>query len=78
MSRKMKAKFEVDRYGGNQSIYLGVGVKKMSDSDSDGLVLDTNDYEDKINHIEISLERSRQRNEALTEEEQSILRSELR
>ena len=49
----------------------------MSDSDFDGLVLDSDDYGDKINHIEIPHERTRQRNGALTEEEQEILRSEL-
>ena len=37
-----------------------------------GLVLDSDDYEDKINHIAISHERTRRWNDALTEEEQSI------
>ena len=71
----MEEKFEVCRYGGNQSTYLGTEIEKVSDSDFEGLVLDSNDYEDKINHIEIPHERTRQRNGALTEECQAISRS---
>ena len=47
----------------------------MSDSDFEGLVLDPNDYEDGINHIAIPHERTRHRNGALTEADQSIFRS---
>ena len=33
---------------GDQSTYLGVKIKKVGDSDFVGLVLDPNDYKDKI------------------------------
>ena len=49
----------------------------MGDSDFEYIILEPDNYEDKINHIEIPHERERQRNGALTEEEQTILRSEL-
>ena len=49
----------------------------MSDPDVEWLILDTDNYEDKINHIGISHERSKKRAESLTDGEQSILRSEL-
>ena len=74
---KMKEKSDVDSYEGNQSTYLGMGVEKVSDSDCDVLVLDSNDYEDKINHIEFPHGRTRHRNGALTGEGQSISRSAL-
>ena len=50
----------------------------MSDSDFNGLVLDSDDYEGKINHIETPHGRTRNRNGALSEADQSILRSALR
>ena len=49
----------------------------MCDSDSECVILDSDNYEGEINHIEISHARTRQRNEALTEEDQTISRSEL-
>ena len=39
--------------------------------------MDSNNYEGKINHIEISQARSKQKGDFLTEEEQSAMRSEL-
>ena len=54
---------------------LGAKIKKVGDSDFEGLVLDYNDYEGKINHIEIPHDRKRRGNGALTEADQSILRS---
>merc|ERR1712114_101576 len=42
-----------------------------------GIILDSDNYEGKINHIEISHARSKQKDDFLTEEEQSIMRSEL-
>ena len=52
-------------------------VGKVRDSDSEWVIPDSNNYEGEINHIEIPHERTRHRHGALTEEEQSILRSEL-
>ena len=49
----------------------------MSDPDCDGLILDPDNYEDKINHIEIPHGGSKKIPEALTEADQAILRSEL-
>ena len=52
-----------------------MGIKKVSDSDFEGIILDPGNYEDEINQIEIPHERARKRNGALTEDEQTILRS---
>ena len=52
-------------------------IGKVSDSDFEGLILDSDNYEDKIDQIEIAHERENQRNGSLTEASQSILRSEL-
>ena len=49
----------------------------MGARDSAGVILDPNNYEGGINHIEIPHERKRHRNEAITEEDHSIFRSEL-
>ena len=49
----------------------------MRDLDFEGVGLDSNNYVGRINHIEIPHERSRQRNDALKEAEQTISRSEL-
>ena len=45
--------------------------------DSEGVVLDSNGYEDKINHIGIPHERMTKPGGILTESEQTALRSEL-
>ena len=52
-------------------------IGKVSDSDFECVILDSDNYEDKINQVGIPNERGRQRNVALTEEEPAILRSEL-
>ena len=54
-----------------------MGVGEVSGADSEGVIPDSDNYEVEINHIEISHERARQRNGALAEAEQTILRSEL-
>ena len=54
-----------------------MGIGNVRDSDFEGLILDTGDYGDKINRVEIPHERANLRNAALTEAELSILRSEL-
>ena len=67
-----EGKFEVDRYGENKATYLGMGIGKVSDSDYDGIMLDSDNYEGAINHIEIPRDRTRHRNKSLTEEEHAI------
>ena len=51
-------------------------IEKVSGSDPDGVILDPDNYEGGINHIEIPHERARHRNGALMAG-QTILRSEL-
>ena len=55
----------------------GWKLENGGDPDSEGIILDPDNYEGEINHIEISHERKRRRNDALTEAEQTISRSEL-
>ena len=62
---------------GNQETYLRMWVKKVSDSGFEGIILDSNNYGGKINHIEIPHERTRRGNGALAGEGRTILRSEL-
>ena len=45
---KMKVDSGLFAMVGDQSTYLGVKIKKVGDSDFVGLVLDPNDYKDKI------------------------------
>ena len=52
-------------------------IEKVSGADSDGVILDPDNYDGEINHIEIPHERARQRNETLKEEDRAILRSEI-
>ena len=52
-------------------------MPEINDSDFSGVVSDSNKYEGRINHIEISHERTRTPEEPLTEAEQSTSRSEL-
>ena len=73
----MEGKFEVGRYEENRTTYLGAKIKNVGDSTFDGLVLDSDDYEDKINHTEMPHGRTRHRNGALTGEEKAISRSKL-
>ena len=73
----MKEKFAVGSYEGNEATYLGMKSMKTKNEDSDGVVLDPNKYEGEINHIEIPHERMMAPNGILTENEQTILGSEL-
>ena len=41
----MKGKSEVARYGENKSAYLGMKIEKVSDSDSEGIIPDSDNYE---------------------------------
>ena len=68
-------KIDVDRYGGDRAAYPGIEIAKVGDSDCEGLILDSNNYGDKIDQIEIPHEMTWRRNDALTEEEQAILRA---
>ena len=70
-------KSAVARYGGNKATYLRMEIEKVGDSDFECLISGSDNYEDKINQVEIPHERTKKRTDALTEEEQAILRSEL-
>ena len=75
----MKGELEVDRCVcvGDKATYLGMGIGKVDESDSEGIILDSDNYEGGINHVEIPHERAKRRNESLTEAGETILRSEL-
>ena len=60
-----------------KSDLCGMQIGKEFGSNSDGVIRDSDNYDGGINHIEISHERTRRRNDALTEEQQTIARSEL-
>ena len=70
-------KSDVDSDGGNKATYSGMEIEKAIDSDFEGVVLDSDNYEGGINQIGITHERTKRRNVALTEEEQDISWSEL-
>ena len=53
----MTEKFEVAIFEENEATYLGMEISKIKNGDFEGIVLDPNGYEDKINHIEIPHER---------------------
>ena len=72
-----EGKFEVDTFEDNKASYLGMEIEKIDTPDFKGVILDSNNYEGKINHIEISQDRSKQKDDFLTDEEQSAMRSEL-
>ena len=55
----MKGKFGVDFFGWNKAIYLGVELEKIDTPEFKGVILDSNNYEDKINRIEIPHARSK-------------------
>ena len=76
ISKRMNGEFEEDSYEGNKAAYLGMGIEKVSDSNSEGIILDSDNYEGGISHIEIPHERARRRHDALTEAERTISRSE--
>ena len=73
----MQGKIDVDRYGRNRATYLCIEIAKVRDPDCDGLILDPDNYGDKINHIEIPHVGCKWMPEALTGDDRSILRSEL-
>ena len=51
-------------------------IGEVSNAEFEGVIPDSDNYEGKINHIEIPHERTRHPDEALTEEEHAISRSE--
>ena len=53
-------------------------IAKATDSDTECVILDSDNYGGGINQIEIPHERARRRNGDVTEEGQTILRSALR
>ena len=63
--------------GENGSTYLGMKIAKVNNGEFGWVALDANNYEGRINHIEISHERTREPNEPSAEDKQKILRSEL-
>ena len=73
----MEEKFEVDTFEENKATYIGMEIEKIDTPDFKGVILDSNNYEDEINRIEIPHRRSKQKDDFLTEEEQSVMRSEL-
>ena len=52
-------------------------VTKTNSEESDGIILDSDNYEGGIKHIEISYERTRTPDEPSTEDEETISRAEL-
>ena len=77
ISERTKAKFEVYSYEENKATYFGMKIEKVSNADSEGIIREPGNYADKINHIEIPHERTRQPCETLTEASHAISRSEL-
>ena len=67
----------MDRYEANGPTYLVAKIAKVNNEEFNGVTLDSNNYEGEINHIGISHKRTRTPNEPLTEDEQTISRSEL-
>ena len=43
----MKGKFGADSYGGNKATYLGMKIEKVRGSDSEGIILAPDNYEEK-------------------------------
>ena len=56
----MKEKFEVDTFEENKATYLGMKIEKIDTPDFKGVILDSNNYEDKVNDVEIPHARSKQ------------------
>ena len=77
ITQRMKEKFDVGRYEENEATYGGMKISKINDNDFSGLILDSDKYGDKINHIEISHGRTRTPEEPITEAGHAISRSEL-
>ena len=77
ITQRMKEKFESDRYGENEAIYLWMGIPTVNSEDSDGVVSGSDKYDGAINHIGIPHARTRTPQEPLGEAEQAHLRSEL-
>ena len=74
ITQRVKEKFEVGRFGANEATYMGMKNSKIKNDDFEGIVLDSNGYEDKINHIEVPHERMMAIGGILTENEQTISR----
>ena len=51
ISQRRNAKSDVDRYGGNKSTYVGMEIEKANDSDAEGIIHASDNYEG-VNHIE--------------------------
>ena len=66
--------FDVDIYEESESTYLGIEIAKSNNSEFRGIIPDSDNYEDEIDHIEIPHERTRQPDEPLAEDEHAILR----
>ena len=77
ITQKMKEKSEADSYEGNDATYLGIEIAKVGDGEFGGIALGSVNYERGINHIGIPHGRTRAPKEPLTEDAQSISRSEL-
>ena len=48
----MEEKFEVDTFEENKATYIGMEIEKIDTPDFKGVILDSNNYEGKINHVE--------------------------
>ena len=46
-------KFEVDTFEGNKAKYICMEIEKIDTPDFKGVILDPNNYEGEIKHIEI-------------------------
>ena len=77
ITRSMKGEFEADRYEEIEAAYLGMRISKVNSENCDGVISDSNKYEDEINHIGISHESTRAPKEPLMGADRSILRPEL-
>ena len=77
ITQRMKEKFGVDSYDGNDALYSGMGISKVNNEDFDGIVPGANKYEGAINHIEIPHDRTRTPEEPLAEAEKAKFRADL-
>ena len=64
-------------YEENESTYSGMKIAKVNNENPDGVISEPNKYDDWVNHIVISHERTRTPKEPLAEAAQAIFRSEL-
>ena len=47
ISCRIKGGIRGDSYGGNKATYLDTGIGKVRDADSEGIILDSGEYEEK-------------------------------